>query len=698
MENIWGILGDRFTKDLPRLNAVYIKPEIEQIAFAYPHEGDRLGYHFEFTNKSGYNMPPKFTVDFNVFELPGIMGHLTENRTLLGAHCSYPELLYRDFEYTNLGLIGKERFGIRNPGAYTWELNLICRLEGMHMDKKLFSVLTSPEEFFAEKKNGGIEITFSDMKYYIACNQETNCFVFPDEYTMRNTLEGAKPAAGRGHYLAIEHHVSLATWEQATLTLGLSDLSMENAQVATDATDFENIVSARWNAWFNALPALTFNSEEEKKLYYKCWWTIKSNYYKHPDWGHSVTEALPVYKGIWQWAIPSVEWHSDQNCEYPSVWIKTSMDLMLDAQREDGYTTHAIYVDDTIPGEIWLQSDTVQTPHYPWVALRYYHITQDIDSLRRWYPKLLKYYEYLCKSRDEAMLNKHLWAITTAFDTGLDTFPAFQRVTYGENGEEPERYAYASILSAERFRYEQSLGAIADVLSENGDAWRNEAEKTRVAMDEYLWDEDKKWYGMRHEDGTLDTRVGMDGMFALVYGVMSSSRAAQMEENILKLIGEYGIRTMAPDELGYREDVYWRGASWPKSCSVVMAACQKYFPQHMDVVYRVILKGFLQYPNIWECYNARTGELAHSDQGFVCSPGVSSNVGAGDIIGSLWMYHGMDMYGIEPILADIPMRDVHFAGMRVSITDGTVTAHAAECESAEIILKSLDGTTRQITV
>ncbi|MBO3840890.1 MAG: hypothetical protein FGF48_00520 [Candidatus Brockarchaeota archaeon] len=42
----------------------------------------------------------------------------------------------------------------------------------------------------------------------------------------------------------------------------------------------------------------------------------------------------------------------------------------------------------------------IQTPHIPWVALRHYHDTKDLESIKAWYPRLVKYYNYLNESRD----------------------------------------------------------------------------------------------------------------------------------------------------------------------------------------------------------------------------------------------------------------------------------------------------------
>jgi hypothetical protein len=119
-----------------------------------------------------------------------------------------------------------------------------------------------------------------------------------------------------------------------------------------------------------------------------------------------------------------------------------------------------------------------------------------------------------------------------------------------------------------------------------------------------------------------------------------------------------------------------------------MDICKKYYRDLSDKAMTAIVKMCLKYPSIWECYNVRTGELARSDHGFVCTPGVSSNVGAGDIIGTLYTYRGLQMYEMNPAIPIVPMQNVHHKGLRISIRKNVqgfvISAKKAECESAHV--------------
>ena len=600
--------------------------------------------------------------------------------------------------------MGRDWFGQHTPGAISWAFDMTSRNEGQICDKKLYSVLRSDEIFSVTREGDVLCLKFSDMAHYLAYSGEMHYHTFSDEYDALAAVNGALKDGGKpGHLLLIETPFCLEPWERTRFSFGLSAKSKAAARAGLCADAFEETVAARWNNWFDTLPTVSIGSPEEHKLYYKCWWTIKDNYVNDPRWGYSIMESLPVYKGIWQWAMPAVEWHSAQNTEHTSEWIKKSFEILLGAQREDGYVTHAAYLHEINPGEGWLETGTVQNPSFPWVALRYYNVTGDVESLRRWYPKLKKYYEFLCENFDRAHKNYHLWAIHWSFDTGLDTFPAFQDITYGLNGNPPAEYCYPGIFGAERYRYERSMAELSDLLGlGEATAWEAEAAQTLEAFNRILWDEEKCWYGVEQCDGTLDTRVGVDGLFCMVYGMVPADRIKKMEPQFKRLIGDYGVRTCADGEPGFRGDVYWRGPCWPESASLGIAICRQYYPHLQETAFSGILRAFLSVPNIWECFNVTTGELAHSDTGMFCTPCMTSNVGAGQLMGTMWLHHGMDMFGTKRHLPLIPIERYHYAGLWLTIRPTgagfAITAEAEETMETELTVTKPDGTEQTVSL
>lgn len=691
MENLWEFLSEPFDQSLPRMAAAFVKETPDSLCFAYPAEDGRIGWCVDKNRRTGYDQPPRFQIDFAAYESPGISSPLCKCRPLPGRMLRRPGEVLRAFAFTNLGIYGEDRLGGLPTGGLRWELSLRSRTEEIAFDKTLYTVLSAREPFRAELDGGLLTVYFADESFTLAPDFPFTAGLFqsPAELERELAAGGSGSLTGEGYLLAIGVRLTLEPEAETRLAWGISSAGPRRAEAARDCADMEERIAEHWNSWFAALPDTGCTDERQARAIYKSWQTIRENDYNHPEWGHCVTEALPVYKGIWQWAMPSVEWHADQNSERCAQWTRKAMDMLCGSQREDGYITHAIYIDDEIPGEIWLNCDVVQTPHLPWAALRYFSATGDLQALRHWFPCLESYYRFLCARRDPEA--RHLWAITTSFDCGLDTFPAFQSVTYGVDGNPPEPYCYPTIFAAERFRYEQAMARLCELLEEPGaEDWRAEAERTRAAM-EYLWDAQASWYGVRHADGSLDTRVGVDGLFPLAYRMVEPARAAELEPGFTRLIGPYGVRTCAEGEKGFRADVYWRGPAWPKSCSLGAAACAHYYPHLAERVYQATVDMALSNPNIWECVNASTGELARSDMGFVCTPGVSSNVGAGDVLGSIWIYQGFGMYDFDWIVPLRELSGVHAGGLRVDVRrrpDGwELSARPAERSEGTILVR-----------
>ena len=69
MENIWQFVKEEFQNDIPRLTAVYVKEDDGSIGFTTPTGENTLGYYFNYTTKTSYNLPPKFKIEWGQYEL-----------------------------------------------------------------------------------------------------------------------------------------------------------------------------------------------------------------------------------------------------------------------------------------------------------------------------------------------------------------------------------------------------------------------------------------------------------------------------------------------------------------------------------------------------------------------------------------------------------------------------------------------------
>ncbi|MBI5382217.1 MAG: hypothetical protein HZA31_09990 [Opitutae bacterium] len=691
--SIWETLCETFDEKLPRRTAVALKPTDSTILYAYPASLGKIGWFFDDRIQSGYDETVAFECYLGPWLSRGVAPQPVAHSSFVWATQEYrPDLVQRRALYSDHGLIVQERFGRAVEGAFTWQFEFGNRALQV-CARSLFVVLK------ARRGLGGIR-------------REGDCFVGKEvaltaaartwgaydhlENVERDIMAGQLSGRADGdRYLILEVPLSVPPQGRQDFALGLAFGDAGAATRAREVPELAAPIRERWDAWLQSLPAAEFRSPEEALAYYKCWWIVRLNYYTSPRFGHMVCEALPVYRGYWLWGLDASEWHSDQDTHQTSVHIRQALELFLAHQRADGYVTHAMYLDEEKLGERWSQRDLTQTPHIPWVALRYAECTGDHSALARWYPQLVRFYDYLCRTRDQAFRNLHLWAILSSFDTGLDTTAAFQKVTYGD-ADGKEAYCYPAIFAAERCRYEQALARMAELLGTGEQArWLAAAEQTRQAMDAVLWDTHRNWYGVLHADGTLDTRVGVDGLFPLAYGLVGPERAAAARENVHALIGHYGIHTVAPGERGYEAHHYWRGPAWPKSCAMGLVAARRYYPELVEPALASTLRMLLRWPSVWECLNAETGDVARGDQGLCATPVIASNVGAGEALGALLTVRGVDMLAFDGTLRLAPVRNFHWAGLRLDLQqrDGAwqVTVRAAEKTAGTLRLRTVSG-------
>ena len=188
MESVWKMLAEDFDSNLPRLTAVYVRESDGTIGFAYPSGENCAGYVFEHSIHTGYDRPPKFYFDFAAYEQRE--NGLYKNRALFAKQTFLPSLIRRRLEYTNLPLVGSERFGRFTEGALSWIFDFTCRTEWFRFEEELISVVRSDEEFSAFTKDGVLTLQFDDMAYYIAASQPFTAAVYRNETELKQEAAG----------------------------------------------------------------------------------------------------------------------------------------------------------------------------------------------------------------------------------------------------------------------------------------------------------------------------------------------------------------------------------------------------------------------------------------------------------------------------------------------------------------------------
>jgi len=295
-----------------------------------------------------------------------------------------------------------------------------------------------------------------------------------------------------------------------------------------------------------------------------------------------------------------------------------------------------MYLKEKKYGAQWLASykGVASIPNTAWSVLAWYRARRDRAALRRWYPCLIRYYNFLCREHDP--LKRHIWCVTSLHDS-FDTTPTSEMVR-----QRFESFVYTPEYGSERFFYEDAMARMAGLLGRQAEAraYRHAAKITLAAMHQYLWDEKRGWFGARHADGSLDSRIGVPGLIPLAYGLATPRQARLARRNVERLICKYGVRTFAKGQYGFKES-YWRGPVWSTSILYGMGAALRYYPDLVDRIYRGMLNYTLAHPTVWELLEGDSGEPAVTDFGFV--GGVA--------------YGGVSLCGVAALIAAFRMKD-----------------------------------------
>ncbi|MBI5939969.1 MAG: hypothetical protein HY859_06035, partial [Caulobacterales bacterium] len=145
-----------------------------------------------------------------------------------------------------------------------------------------------------------------------------------------------------------------------------------------------------------------------------------------------------------------------------------------------------------------------------------------------------------------------------------------------------------------------------------------------------------QWFGDILADGRRETVVGMQGLFALAYGLApADADPVRLRANLEALIAPFGICTVAPEDARFCERFFWRGPVWPASCLYGAAAAHRYAPDLLPRMAAATTRFALAQPNIWECLEPHSGQVARYDEGHGAMPGTSSVVGSYAICAAL---------------------------------------------------------------
>ena len=344
-----------------------------------------------------------------------------------------------------------------------------------------------------------------------------------------------------------------------------------------------------------------------------------------PNWGRSLTETFTCYySGTFGWSLPVIAWYAGRQGN--PVWraiVRDSLAAYREMQAEDGAIPCFVSFCHQRPKTRPTSFLNTQQPQIAWTVWQEFLHSGDHEWLAGYVEPLLRCRDFFDR-RDRDLLALGLWSQHHYYD-GLDMFPTVDGLVL-----RGDTVLYSAAYAAEQVQFQRALARIlAKVGDDRAAGVAASADAAHARMITLLWDEDRQWFGDILADGRRETVVGMQGLFALAYGLAPvGADPARLRGNLEALIAPFGICTVAPEDVRFTERFFWRGPVWPASCLYGAAAARRYAPDLLPRIAAATTRFILAQPNIWECLEPHSGQVACYDEGHGAMPGTSSVVGS----------------------------------------------------------------------
>lgn len=214
-------------------------------------------------------------------------------------------------------------------------------------------------------------------------------------------------------------------------------------------------------------------------------------------------------------------------------------------------------------------------PLLSWSALRLYRATGDVAFLRKVYAPLKEFhawYEADRKNGDGLYFWKH------PYESGLDNSPRFsdRKEAHFDDTTRLSAVDLSSYMALDA----ESLAGMADALGLDSEAaeYRAAAARIKAAINERLWDEDKRMYLDRRDDGSFVEVESIASLTPLVAGVPSAQRAALVMAEIAdpaRFNTTIPFPSVSRSDPAFQKDC-WRGPVWVNMAYLALLGMKRY--------------------------------------------------------------------------------------------------------------------------
>jgi hypothetical protein len=363
------------------------------------------------------------------------------------------------------------------------------------------------------------------------------------------------------------------------------------------------------SAWMENVPRVIWDGHDDAVAAFSNAWRMVGGKIKRPEPGTNFKKNYvytPFGKSVFVWGSCFITMFGQYASNvFPFI---EQLDNFYAAQTPDGFIPRQLGIYDG--RSQFERNDPSSTGGniFAWAELEWYRYSGDKTRLRKVYPVLLAYHEWIRKNRT--------WKDGTYFSSGwgcgMDNIPRMDTSKYSEAFHHGF-ISFADVTFQQIFDA-KNLIEIAELAGITPDpALQQEVSALSRLANERMWDEKLGVYCDLDRDGNRVRVCHIGGFWALLAGVATPERVRRMAETLSdpqRFAAPCGTRSLAKGERGYEPDGgnYWRGGVWCITDWAVVRGldvCARAQDAH-ELAKRHVLavaEVFRQTGTVWESYD-----------------------------------------------------------------------------------------------
>ena len=355
--------------------------------------------------------------------------------------------------------------------------------------------------------------------------------------------------------------------------------------------------------------------------------------------------------------------------------VTNTLDNFYAKQHPDGFICREI---SEITGEDFWPKDhlsAINPPLFADAEWRLYLLTGDVDRLRRVFPALLRYYQWLQQHRRHGDGTGY-W--TTSLASGMDNTPR----AFEQGGTDVHLdYGYVWLcMTAQQLLNARHLGAIADLIDAPALAQQLQSDAKTLAayLNTRLWHDDLGLYVDGTPDGGLATVKTPAMMWPALAGACPPDRAARLAAHVFDATSfwrPHAMPSLSADHVVYHpRGNYWQGSVWPPLVYLTIEGLRA--TQRHDDAYRVTANHLDQLSEVFEATSTLWENYAPEapQPGNIAKPEFVGWTGCGPIAALIETILGIDVDAPSRTVTwrltqpgDQGIRNLHVAGQPLSL-------------------------------